>query len=66
MKEIFSFISFRSHGLSLKNELILTMIEQKSDWERVLSENIDLFDEEVCLNQCIDERYNLKICFRRK
>jgi hypothetical protein len=39
---------FRSHGLTLKNELILTMIEKKSDWERILTENALQFDEEVC------------------
>ncbi|CAF1318837.1 unnamed protein product, partial [Adineta ricciae] len=39
-----------SHGLSLKNELILTMIEQNSDWERILSENIVQFDEEEMMS----------------
>jgi hypothetical protein len=31
----------------LKNELILAMIEKKSDWERILTENALQFDEEV-------------------
>jgi hypothetical protein len=38
---------FRSHGLTLKNELILTMLEKDSDWERILTENAIQFDEEV-------------------
>jgi len=38
---------FRSHGVTLKNELILTMIEKNSDWERILTENALQFDEEV-------------------
>jgi hypothetical protein len=45
IKSLFS--SFRSHGLTLKNELILSMIEKNSDWERILTENIIQFDEEV-------------------
>jgi hypothetical protein len=36
-----------SHGLTLKNELILSMIEKNSEWERILTENIIQFDEEV-------------------
>ncbi|CAF4702951.1 unnamed protein product, partial [Rotaria sp. Silwood2] len=36
-----------SHGLILKNELILAMIQKNSDWERILTENIVQFDEEV-------------------
>ncbi|CAF3001080.1 unnamed protein product [Rotaria sp. Silwood2] len=36
-----------SHGLTLKNELILAMIENNSDWEKVLTENAILLDEEV-------------------
>jgi hypothetical protein len=43
----FSNLIFRSHGLTLTNELILTMIEKESDWERILTENIIQFDEEV-------------------
>ncbi|UJR07568.1 hypothetical protein I4U23_011855 [Adineta vaga] len=39
-----------SHGLSLKNELILTMIKQDSEWERILSENIIQFDEEEMIS----------------
>ncbi|CAF3438466.1 unnamed protein product, partial [Rotaria sp. Silwood2] len=35
-----------SHGLTLKNELILAMIENNSDWEKVLTENAILLDEE--------------------
>jgi hypothetical protein len=36
-----------SHQLTLKNELILSMIEKNSEWERILTENIIQFDEEV-------------------
>jgi hypothetical protein len=31
----------------LKNELVLTMIEKDNEWERILTENIMQFDEEV-------------------
>ncbi|CAF0986740.1 unnamed protein product [Rotaria sordida] len=46
-----------SHGLILKNELILAMIEKNSDWERILTENIIQFDEEE-MNSLIKYLYN--------
>ncbi len=36
-----------SHQLTLKNELILSMIEKNSEWERIITENIIQFNEEV-------------------
>lgn len=37
---------FRSHGLTLKNELILSMIEKHFQWEKILMEkNIQLTEE---------------------
>ncbi|CAF4932665.1 unnamed protein product, partial [Rotaria sp. Silwood1] len=48
-----------SHGLTLKNELILAMIEKNSDWERILTENTIQFDEEE-MNSLIQYLYNSK------
>ncbi|CAF1046439.1 unnamed protein product [Adineta steineri] len=48
-----------SHGLTLKNELILIMIEKNNDWERILTENIIQFDEED-MNSLIQYLYNSK------
>jgi hypothetical protein len=36
-----------SHQLTLKNELILSMIEKNSEWERIITENIIQVNEEV-------------------
>ncbi len=38
---------YRSHQLTLKNELILSMINKNSEWERVLTENIIQLDDQV-------------------
>ncbi|CAF4441390.1 unnamed protein product, partial [Rotaria sp. Silwood2] len=46
-----------SHGLILKNELILAMIQKNSDWERILTENIVQFDEEE-MSSLIQYLYN--------
>ncbi|CAF3344776.1 unnamed protein product [Rotaria socialis] len=47
------------HGLSLKNELIVSMIEKNSDWERILTENIVQCNEEET-SSLIEYLYNSK------
>ena len=49
-----------SHELTLKTELILSMIEKNSEWERILTENIIQFDDEEELNSLIKYLYNSK------
>ena len=54
-------VLFRSRGLSLPNELIVTMIERGAEWKKIFTDQIHFFDEQVRLREGVHLRIDLDI-----